>query len=121
MNVLRFSLIILLLSVLARKSFTQTIEETSTKFWKAVQEQKDEEIISSGKLLLAYINQGNYDTDSSIVYINMFTAGAYSSLGEHKKALDICLSTLEKIEHDMGKKMFTIYSASVILPSTTIC
>jgi CHAT domain-containing protein len=90
--------VVLMLFLFSFSGNSQSIKKTAEQFWEAVENENDEEIISNGTILIAYIEQNNFTLDSTTAEIRRYTALAYSNRGDFQSSLRLNLKTLEQIE-----------------------
>jgi CHAT domain-containing protein/tetratricopeptide (TPR) repeat protein len=86
--------------------YAQTIEEIEKNFWEGVSNQNNNEVVSNGELLMAYIKSENYPTDSITVEIRLYTALAYSNIGNTSRSLSLNLETYEICKTKWGETNF---------------
>ena len=89
------------LSVLSN-SFAQTIEETAKVFWDAVHVKHDKVIVENGEKLIEYIEDNNFEIDSTIAEIRIRVGVSFSALGDAKRALTLNQKTLALCKEKWG-------------------
>jgi CHAT domain-containing protein len=102
------------------KAQTLNFKEIFDQFQEAVKLENDEEIISKGTLIIEYIENNNSPlSKTSEASIRLFISSSYQNKGDFKKALELNLQTLEKIEfwysENKENKFFamTLYNISI--------
>ena len=63
--------------------FSQTIEETSDKFWRAVEEKNYNEQVIYGPKIVDYFKKNKFTIDSTYLDFLFSLGSAYVSLKEH--------------------------------------
>ncbi len=96
-------LIIILIVIFPRFLSAQTIDETTEKFWSAVGSKNNPQIVANGTILIDWIKKNNFELDSTVTEIRLYTALSYSKIGDFKKSLQLNLLTKELIQNKWGK------------------
>ncbi len=95
--------------------FAQEIEQIAGVFWKGVERNDDEEIITNGTLLLNHIKKENEPFDSTIFEIRWFTAISLQKENRFNESLNIHLETLQLVEKKWGNNNLFYGLVSVIV------
>jgi CHAT domain-containing protein len=74
--------------------FSQTIEETSDRFWQAVAEKNYTDQVNYGPKIVNYFKKNNYSVDSNYLDFLFRLGSAYESLNDHESSKNIFSESL---------------------------
>lgn len=87
--------------------FSQTIEETSDRFWQAVAEKNYTDQVYYGPKIVNYFKKNNYSVDSTYLDFLFILGSAYESLNDHESSKNVFSESLELCKSFYGKDNYT--------------
>jgi CHAT domain-containing protein len=98
----KYILVVVFITICAFDCKCQDISETSRIFWKAVDGNDDSNVVKNGLVLIDFIKNQNFEIDTNIFEIRLYTAISLSVIGEYNKSINLFTETYSQVVNKWG-------------------